>query len=173
MVDGSHPAGVAPCQVVVDRHQVYPAPGQCVQVKRQGRNQCLAFTCAHLGDLALVQHDSPDQLHVIRALPDRPLGGFTHRRERFRQDAVQHRVLDFLAFLIVFHPLQFSGDQAAELFGFVAQRFVAQGFEIRLERVDLFHQVGGFFDFTFIGVSPECFHKFLEHGWSLSGKIIA
>ncbi len=173
MVNGAHPAGITAGQVIVDRHQVDPATGQRVQVERQRGNQGLAFAGAHLGDLALVQDDPADQLHVVGTLPDGAFGSFAHRCEGFRQDFIQHGLLDLPAFLLVLDTFQLSGDQAAELIRFLAQGFVAQGFELRLEGIDLFHHVGGFFDFTFIGVSPEGFHKFLEHGKSLSGKIIA
>jgi hypothetical protein len=43
---------------------VHGVTGQRIQVGRQGRDQGLALPRAHLGDLALVQGDTADQLHV-------------------------------------------------------------------------------------------------------------
>ncbi len=91
MVNGAHPAGVTACQVIIDRHQVDPVAGQRVQVERQGGHQGLAFAGAHLGDLALVQDDPADELHVVRALTDGPFGGLAYRCKGFGQDLIQDR----------------------------------------------------------------------------------
>ena len=60
----AHPLGVAFRQVIVDRDHVDAAPGEGIQVNRQGRDQGFPFTGFHLGNLALVQHHAADQLHV-------------------------------------------------------------------------------------------------------------
>src|ERR1019366_1165096 len=51
-------------QVVVDRDNVDSTSGKRIEVNRQGRNQRFTFAGFHLGDLALVQHNSADQLHI-------------------------------------------------------------------------------------------------------------
>ena len=89
LIDGCHPAGVTPCQVIVHRHQVGALAGEGVQVQRQGGHQGLAFTGAHLGDLALVQGNAADQLDVVMALTVGALAGFTHGREGLRQQVIQ------------------------------------------------------------------------------------
>ena len=64
--DLADPLRVAPGQVVVDRDQVAALAGERVQVERQDGDQGLSLAGRHLGDLALVQHDPADQLHVVR-----------------------------------------------------------------------------------------------------------
>ena len=65
LVQRAHPLGVSLCQVVVHCHHVHTEPCQSVQEHRKGRNQGLSFTSCHLGDLALVQNDTSDQLHIV------------------------------------------------------------------------------------------------------------
>ena len=92
-----------------------PAAGQRVQVERQRGDERLAFAGAHLGDLALVQDHPADQLDVIGTLADRPLGGLAHRRERFRQEFIQHSLLDLAALVLILDTFDFSGQALAEL----------------------------------------------------------
>ncbi len=63
--------------------------GQRVQVGRQRGDQRLAFARAHLGDLALVQHDPADELHVEVTHPQRALGGLAHCSKGLRQKVVE------------------------------------------------------------------------------------
>ena len=63
-VEGSVPPGVTAGQVVVDGDQVGALADQRVEVEGQGGHQGLALAGLHLGDLALVEHDAPDQLDV-------------------------------------------------------------------------------------------------------------
>ena len=65
LVDVAHPLGVAAGEVVVDRDQLGVAPGERVEVERQGGDEGLALAGGHFGDLALVQRDAADQLDVI------------------------------------------------------------------------------------------------------------
>src|ERR1019366_5090504 len=69
VVDGSVPSRVTAGQVVVDGDQVSALAHQRVQVQGEGRHQGLAFAGPHLGDLAVVEHDAPDQLDVEVAHP--------------------------------------------------------------------------------------------------------
>ncbi len=85
MIDGAHPAGITAGQVIVDRDQVDPLPGQRIQIKGTGRHQGFAFARPHFSDLALVQHDPAHKLHVVRPLADRPFGSFSDGRKGFRQ----------------------------------------------------------------------------------------
>ena len=64
VVDGPHPLGVTPGQVVVDGDDVGAERGQRVQVCGQGRHERLALAGGHLGDLALVEHDAAHELDV-------------------------------------------------------------------------------------------------------------
>jgi hypothetical protein len=69
VVDGSVPSRVTAGQVVVDGDQVSALAHQRVQVQGESRHQGLAFAGPHLGDLAVVEHDAPDQLDVEVAHP--------------------------------------------------------------------------------------------------------
>ena len=104
--DRRHPARITAGQVIVDRDQVHALAGQGIQVHRQGRHQGLAFTGAHLSDLALVQHRAADQLDIdsgacqwcacwLHAPRQRPragsLQGFLHPHSRLRNSAVLRR----------------------------------------------------------------------------------
>ena len=60
-----HPFRVTLGQVVVDRHHMDALPGQRVEVNRQGFDQGLTFPGAHFGNLALMQHDTADKLHIV------------------------------------------------------------------------------------------------------------
>jgi hypothetical protein len=81
---------------------MHAAPGEGIEVNWQGRDQCLAFASGHFRDLALVQRDATDQLHVegnhVPLQRVRPHGDFTpakpaasvlHDRESFRQYFVE------------------------------------------------------------------------------------
>ncbi len=67
LVHGGHPLGVAPCQVVVHRHQVHALAGERVQRHRGGGREGLALTGLHLGDAPLVKHHRAHQLDVVVA----------------------------------------------------------------------------------------------------------
>ena len=64
LVDGQHPLAVAAGEVVVDRDDVDALAVQRVEVGRQGGDQGLAFAGDHLGDVAAVQDDAAEDLHV-------------------------------------------------------------------------------------------------------------
>ena len=70
-VDFTHPLRVAPSEVVVYCHQMNAAPGERIQVDWTGGDQRFAFTGGHLGNLAFVQDDSPDELNIeMNHVPD-------------------------------------------------------------------------------------------------------
>ena len=93
--DRAHPLRVAAGEVVVDRDDVDALAGDRVQDRCERRDEGLALAGAHLGDLALVEHDRADELLVEVAHAE----GADHRlaghREHVRQDVVQ-RVPDRL-----------------------------------------------------------------------------
>jgi hypothetical protein len=64
VVDRAHPARVAAGEVVVHRDQVGAPAAEAVQVESERRDQRLALAGLHLGDLAEMEHDAPDQLDV-------------------------------------------------------------------------------------------------------------
>ena len=78
-VDRAHPLGVAPRQVIVHRDDVNAAPGERIQKRGKRRDERLAFARLHLGDLAFVQHDAADQLHVEVAHAQLAAARFAHQ----------------------------------------------------------------------------------------------
>ena len=131
IVDAPHPFGVAPRQVVVDRDDVHAAPGQRVEDRGQRRDEGLALAGFHLGDLALVQHHSADELDVEMTLAERALAGLAHRGKHRRQQ-VLHRLVLALAIL--------DRRQRRLPFGDLRAQFVVgEFFELRFETVDLVH----------------------------------
>ena len=100
----AHPFGVAAGEVIVHRHEMRAAAGERVQIKRQRRDERLAFAGRHFRDPAAVQNDAADQLHIEvhhvpghRLIADResllPLGQparrVFHHGEGFRQNLIE------------------------------------------------------------------------------------
>jgi hypothetical protein len=75
--------------VTVNDYLVHTFVGQGIQVHRQGGHQGLAFAGAHLGNLALVQGQATDQLHVEVTHLQRALAGFTHDSKGLGQELIQ------------------------------------------------------------------------------------
>ncbi len=98
----AHPLRVARSEIIVHGNDVNAAAaGQRVQVGRQRGDQRFAFTGAHLGDLALVQDDAADQLHVEVAHAGSAHAGFSDDGKSFRQNLVERLALDAFAFVFV------------------------------------------------------------------------
>ncbi len=89
VIDRSHPAGVTPGEVVVDRDQVDALAGQRVQVQGQAGDQRLALTGLHLGDLALVEDEASDQLDVEVPEADRAPACLATQGERLDEELVR------------------------------------------------------------------------------------
>ena len=65
LVHRAHPLGVTLGQVVVHSDHMNALARQCVKVNWQRSHEGLAFTSGHLSNLALVQHDTTDDLAVV------------------------------------------------------------------------------------------------------------
>ncbi len=89
VVDWSHPVRVTPGEVIIDRSQMASPSGQGIKVKGQSSYQGLALAGPHLGNPALMEDNAAQQLHIIVALPDGPLGSFTDSSEGFRQNIIK------------------------------------------------------------------------------------
>ena len=131
LVNLAHPGGVALGQVVVHRDHVHALAFERVQIDRQGRDQGLAFAGRHLRDLALVEDDAADKLHVVMALAERALRGFARNGEGLDEQVLQG--------LAVGNTLPVFGGLGAKLL--VAQRFqrafeVVYGADLRGVRLD-------------------------------------
>ena len=88
-VDPAHPLRVAAGQVVVDGDDVDALAFEGVQVGGQGGDERLAFAGLHLGDLAAVQHDAADQLHVEVPHVEHAAAGLADHREGLGQQVVE------------------------------------------------------------------------------------
>ena len=88
-VQASHPLGVAPGQIIVDRYDVNPFAFQGIQICGKRCDQRLTFTCLHFRNAALMQHNSTDKLHVEMPHVERALACFTHDGEGIRQQVFE------------------------------------------------------------------------------------
>ena len=78
-----HGGGITGGQIVVHGNHVYTFAGQSVQVNRQCSHQSFTFTSAHLGDFAVMQHHTADQLHVEMAHTQNATRSFAANGKRF------------------------------------------------------------------------------------------
>ena len=89
LVDLPHPLGIALGQIVVDGDDMHALAFQRVQIHRQRRHQRLALASAHFGDLAPVQHDAANHLHIEMPHAQHALGGLAAGGKGLGQDLVQ------------------------------------------------------------------------------------
>ena len=122
VVDAAHLLRLELGQVVVHRHHVHAAAGDRVQVRRQGRDERLALTGLHLGDVAEVQRRAAHELDVEVPLAEDALAGLADRGERLGQQRLER--------LAVRVPL-------LEVGGLALQLVVAHRDEVVLDGVDL------------------------------------
>src|ERR1700682_894621 len=89
VVDRGHPACVTAGQVIVDGDEVRALAREGVEVEGKARHESLALAGLHLGDLALVQDQASDQLHVEVAEPDGAAAGLPAERKGLDQNVVE------------------------------------------------------------------------------------
>ena len=123
----AHPVGVAAGQVVVGRDDVHAVAGERVEVGRQRRDQRLALTGLHLGDVAEVHRGAAHELHLVVELAQRAARRLAHDGERLGQQVVE-RLAVAVALL--------------ERVGQRAQLGVAEIDVVVLERLDVIGNVG-------------------------------
>ena len=95
--------------------------GQRVQIRRQRRHQGLALAGAHLGDLAGMQRQAADQLHVEMAQAQLAARRLAHQRERLGHQLVERRA---------------GGEARLQLPGLFRKLLIGQRADARLEGVD-------------------------------------
>ena len=148
IVDGAHPGGIALRQVVVDRDEVDTPSREGIEVQGHGRGKGFPFARLHLGDLALVEHDASDELHVKGPHPHGPPCRFPHDGKGFRQDVVEGGPVCELLLEIGCFRLQF---------------FVGEFLDGRLEMVDLVNERRNALQLPLIFCS-EYFLNEIQHG---------
>jgi len=90
-VDGTHPLCIAPREIVVHRDHVSALSCEGIQIHGHGRHQGLSFTGLHLRDLALVEHDTSQELHVEGPHVQGAPGSLADRCKGLGQDVFQAR----------------------------------------------------------------------------------
>ncbi len=121
-VHATHQLGLVLGEVVVDRDDVHALAGERVEVAGQGRDQGLALTGLHLGDVAQVQGRTTHDLHVEVPLAEGALAGLADGGEGLRQDVVERLAV---------------GEPLLEDVGLGAQLGIRELLEVLLDGVDL------------------------------------
>jgi len=105
-VDAPHHLRLVLGQVVVDRDDVDPAAGERVEVGRSDRDERLALTGLHLGDVAHVQRRATHDLDVEGPQAQHPPGRLADRGERLGQQVVQRLAVGQPLLELRGHPLE-------------------------------------------------------------------
>ncbi|MNN55263.1 hypothetical protein D3C81_1701290 [compost metagenome] len=121
---------------------------QRVQVDRQRGHQGLAFTGAHFGDLAQVQHHAADQLDIVVAHAEHAAAGLAADRERFREHLVQGFTVS---------------DTLLELRGLGLELLVGELFDFRLQRIDLGDDAVELAQLSFITTAEDAGKQAVDH----------
>ena len=64
-IERSHPLRVSFGKIVIDSDHVHTLACKRIQEHRERRNESLTLTGSHLGNLALMQDDTSDDLHIV------------------------------------------------------------------------------------------------------------
>ena len=139
-IDGAHPFGVARREIVVDRDDMDALAFERVEVAGQSRHQRLAFTRRHFGDLAAVEDDAADHLHVEMAHAERADRRLAHRRKGFGQDVVERLA---------------GREPVAECLRLCLQSGIVERLHRGLERVDLVDDLADGGDITVVGRAEQ------------------
>ena len=165
-MDLTHPLGVPASQVIVDRDHVNAAARERVEIAGQRGNEGLALAGFHLGDLAVVQDHSAEQLHVEVAHAEHAFAGFADHCKGLGQQLIQQLSLAIEGGLAAEAALQAVVLEAAELLAEfrrqTAQLIVREGCDLLLEQIDVGNNRLVALQLAGIGVTQQQ----LEHGES-------
>ena len=132
-----------------------------IQIGRQRRDQGLTFTGFHLGDAALMQNDTADDLHLEVLHADTSPRRLTADRKRLRQKVIQR--------FTVCEPL-------LELRCLGFQLFIGQGCHLILQRHDLICNFLYFFYLLGVDITKDLLHQshfgFLSPFYSSRGSSV-
>ncbi len=137
----AHPLGVALGEVVVDGDDVDAAASEGVEIAGQGGHEGLAFAGLHLGNLAGMEDDAADELHVEVTHLHGAFAGFADDGEGLGHDGVEGGLFGGDALVCIFRSVLDTfngvGDTLAELDGLGAELVVGERLNRGLERVNL------------------------------------
>ena len=163
-VNLAHPLGVARGEVVVDGDDVDAAARQRVEVRGKRGDERLALARAHLGDLALVEHDAADELHVEVAHAGGAHARLAHGGEGFGQKLVERGPLDPLALRFVRDAFDGAGDALLELDGARAQLLVREALDGGLQFVNPPDDGLDRFQEALVAAPENLGQNFINHG---------
>ena len=86
---GAHPLRITVSQVVIDRNDVNALSLQCIQISGKCGHQGFTFTGTHLGDTALMQDHTTDQLHTEGLQAQYTIIRLTHNSKGLRKKVIQ------------------------------------------------------------------------------------
>ena len=122
--------------------------GERIEIGGQGGDERLAFAGLHLGDLAAVQDDAADELHVEVPHVEHAAAGLAHDGERLGQQIVERLAL---------------GQPVAEFRRLRAELVVAERLDARLERVHFAHDRAQTLQLAFVLGTDDLGEKCLDH----------
>ena len=100
-VDRAHPFCIATGQIIVHRDEVYARSLERIEIDRERRDESLPLPGLHFGDLASMENNATQDLHVVVAQADGPTADFTDHRKGLGKDIFQglarlERIPEFL-----------------------------------------------------------------------------
>ena len=139
-IDAPHPLAVAPCEVIVDRNHVHALAFERIEIDGQRRDERLALARAHLRNLALVQADAADHLHVeMTHAKDAP------RRLAHDSKRLGKHIVEALAVC----------ETLLELSRMTCKRIITEAFERLFMTVDDIDDAAHPLDFLIVVISQE------------------
>ena len=148
VVEFAHPLCITAGQIVIYRNDMHTLAGQRIKIGCQGRNQGLAFTGTHLGNLAAVQHHAADQLYIKVAHTQYATTGLPDHGKGFGEELIKG-----FAFVQAF----------TEFYGFCRQLLIAERFNFGFQRIDLRDGFTVFLDNAVIAAAKDLFNGVYNH----------
>ena len=145
----AHPFTVSLGQVIVDRNDMDPFAFQGIQVYRRRSHQGFTFAGAHFSNVAPMEDNAANELHIEVPHSQYTAGCFTDNGESFRKDIIQGLPL---------------GQAGLEFIGLVGQGRITELLQSVFQRIDLlFHNLTDLFDFFFIRPVEQPVKKLIKH----------
>ncbi len=147
MIQGGHPDSVALCQIVIHGDHMNALALQGVKINCERRHKGFTLTGFHLGNTALVQHQTTHALDIIVAHAHHSFRGLADSGERFLQNIVKACAL--------LQPL-------LELEGLAFKFLFGKTLKLRLEGVDSVHDLPKLLHLALVGIK-NFLYQGLQH----------